>query len=307
MSVCRDQQRCLLEDECLSRTIDTVDESLGDAHDRKGTEHRCRFNDRAEGVYDSCVGTVEHPFLDNDGPIAFAHRGGAGDEPENTIPAFARAVELGYRYVETDAHVTSDGYVLAFHDDRLDRVTNSVGVIENLTWAEVRTALVDGREPIPLLSELLTTWPELRVNIDPKHDAVVEPLAALLTDLDAVERVCIGSFSDRRIEHIASLLGPDLCTSLGPKGVARLRASSFGIGRRHPGGRCVQVPVATAGVTLVDRRFIERAHSCSLDVHVWTIDDPQEMHRLLDLGVDGIMTDLPAVLRDVMIDRGCWA
>jgi len=252
------------------------------------------------------VGTVEHPFLNNDGPIAFAHRGGAGDEPENTIPAFARAVELGYRYVETDAHVTSDGYVLAFHDDRLDRVTNSVGVIEELTWAEVRTALVDGREPIPLLSELLTTWPELRVNIDPKHDAVVEPLAALLTEMDAVERVCIGSFSDRRIERIASLLGPDLCTSLGPKGVAKLRASSFGIGRRHPGGRCVQVPVATAGVTLVDRRFIERAHSCSLDVHVWTIDDPQEMHRLLDLGVDGIMTDLPAVLRDVMIERGSW-
>ena len=265
------------------------------------------FNDPEDGVYDRLVDPEIHPFLDNGGPIAFAHRGGAGDQPENTIPAFARAVELGYRYVETDAHLTSDGYVLAFHDDRLDRVTDGVGVIENLTWAEIRTALVDGREPIPLLSELLTTWPDLRVNIDPKHDAVVEPLAEMLIDLGAVDRVCIGSFSDRRIERIASILGPDLCTSLGPKGVAKLRASSFGLGRRHPGGRCVQVPVTTAGVTLVDRRFIDRAHSCSLDVHVWTIDDPIEMHRLLDLGVDGIMTDRPAVLREVMIERGCWS
>lgn len=102
------------------------------------------------------------------------------------------------------------------------------------------------------------------------------------------------------------LLGEALCTSLGPKGVTRLRASSFGLGRRHPGGRCVQVPVTAGGVTLVDRRFIERAHSQRLDVHVWTIDDADEMHRLLDLGVDGIMTDRPAVLREVLEERGQW-
>jgi glycerophosphoryl diester phosphodiesterase len=253
------------------------------------------------------VASEKHPFLENDGPIAFAHRGGASDHPENTMPAFAHAVGLGFRYVETDAHLTSDGRVLAFHDDRLDRVTNGIGLIEELTWDEVSSALVDGRSPIPLLEELLTTWPDLRVNIDPKHDAVVEPLSELLRNLDAVSRVCVGSFSDRRIQRVSELLGPELCTSLGPKGVAKLRASSFGLGRRHPGGHCVQVPVSTAGVTLVDRRFIDRAHSCDLDVHVWTIDDPDEMHRLLELGVDGIMTDRPAVLREVMIERGCWS
>jgi glycerophosphoryl diester phosphodiesterase len=222
------------------------------------------------------------------------------------MPAFAGAVELGYRYVETDVHLTTDGQVLAFHDDRLDRVTDRTGLIEELPWAEVRTALVDGREPIPLLEDLLTTWPDLRINIDPKHDAVVEPLATVLRKFDAVKRVCIGSFSDRRIHRLEQLLGPDLCTSLGPRAVARLRASSFGLGRRHPGGHCVQVPVTAGGVTLVDRRFIDRAHANGLEVHVWTIDDPAEMHRLLDLGVDGIMTDLPAVLRDVLTDRGTW-
>lgn len=222
------------------------------------------------------------------------------------MPAFAGAIELGYRYVETDAHLTADGKVLAFHDDRLDRVTDRQGTIEELDWAEIRQAKVDGREPIPLLEELLTTWPDLRVNIDPKHDAVVEPLAQLLGDLDAVERVCVGSFSDRRIHRMEELLGPGLCTSLGPKGVARLRASSFGLGRRHPGGRCVQVPVSAGGVTLVDRRFIDRAHTHGLAVHVWTIDEPEEMRRLLDLGVDGIMTDRPVVLREVLIERGEW-
>lgn len=247
-----------------------------------------------------------HPFLDDGGPIAFAHRGGAGDWPENTMPAFAGAVALGYRYVETDAHLTADGRVLAFHDDRLDRVTDRQGVIEDLPWSEVRLALVDGREPIPLLEELLTTWPDLRINIDPKHDAVVEPLAELLRRLGATERVCIGSFSDRRIHRLEELLGPSLCTSLGPKAVARLRAASFGLGRRHPGGRCVQVPVSAGGVTLVDRRFIERAHDLDLDVHIWTIDEADEMHRLLDLGVDGIMTDRPRILREVLTERGVW-
>jgi len=222
------------------------------------------------------------------------------------MPAFAGAVALGYRYVETDAHLTADGKVLAFHDDRLDRVTDRQGLIEELDWSEIQLARVDDREPIPLLEELLTTWPDLRVNIDPKHDAVVEPLAELLRKCDAVERVCVGSFSDRRIHRMEELLGDHLCTSLGPKGVARLRASSFGIGRRHPGGRCVQVPVSTGGLPLVDRRFIERSHSHGLDVHVWTIDDPEEMRRLLDLGVDGIMTDRPVVLRDVLVERGEW-
>ena len=222
------------------------------------------------------------------------------------MPAFAGAVDLGYRFVETDAHVTSDGTVLAFHDDRLDRVTDSTGLIEELTFEEVRPALVDGREPIPLLEELLTTWPELHINIDPKHDAVVEPLADLLRRLDALDRVCIGSFSDRRLQRLRELLGPDLCTSFGPKAIAKLRAASFGVGSRIPDGQCVQVPVRSRGITIVDRRFVERAHAASLDVHVWTIDDPTEMERLLDLGVDGIMTDRPAVMRDVLRTRGEW-
>lgn len=246
------------------------------------------------------------PFLDHPGPLAFAHRGGAGDWPENTMPAFEGAVELGYRYVETDAHVTADGICLAFHDDRLDRVTDRTGAIADLPYAEVRQARVDGREPIPLMEDLLGGFPDLRVNIDPKHDGAVEALAAVIERTGAVERVCVGSFSDSRIARLRSLLGPTLCTSLGPKDTARLRAGSFGLPSRRPPGVCAQVPTHVRGIPLVDRRFVAKAHDLDLQVHVWTIDEADTMHELLDVGVDGIMTDRPAVLRKVLESRGAW-
>lgn len=245
-------------------------------------------------------------FLDHPGPLAFAHRGGAGDWPENTMPAFEGAVALGYRYIETDAHVTADGVCLAFHDDRLDRVTDREGIISELTYAEVREARVDGIEPIPLLEDLLGAFPEIRVNIDPKADAAVDAVADVIRRTGAMDRVCLGSFSDERLERLRALLGPALCTSLGPKGVARLRAGSFGLPTGRVGGACVQVPHRVKGVRLVDERFVSRAHSAGLQVHVWTIDDPTEMHELLDRGVDGLMTDRPGTLREVLESRGGW-
>lgn len=245
-------------------------------------------------------------FLDHPGPIPFAHRGGAGSWPENTMPAFAGAVALGYRYVETDVHVTSDGVLCAFHDDRLDRVTDRVGLIRELPWSEVSRALVDGTEPIPRLTDLLESWPGLRVNIDPKDDSAIDALAATLRRTASIDRVCIGAFSDERLARLRALLGPKLCTSLGPIGVGRLRAASF----KAPAGRlaaaCVQVPPAHGRVTIVDDRFVRAAHARELPVHVWTIDDPAEMGRLLDLGVDGIMTDEPAALKAVLEARGQW-
>jgi glycerophosphoryl diester phosphodiesterase len=238
--------------------------------------------------------------------LAFAHRGGAGDWPENTMPAFEGAVGLGYRYVETDAHVTADGICLAFHDDRLDRVTDSTGVIAELPYQKVREARVDGREPIPLLEDLLASFPELRVNIDPKHDAAVDALVKVIERTGSIDRVCVGSFSDQRITRLRAALGPRLCTSLGPKAIARLRGGSFGLPAGRIDGGCAQVPHAYKGVVVTDRRFVERSHAAGLQVHVWTIDDEDEMHALLDLGVDGIMTDRPAVLREVLRSRGAW-
>ncbi len=244
-------------------------------------------------------------FLDWPGPIPFAHRGGASEVPENTMPAFEHAVELGYRYIETDVHVTTDGVLLAFHDDVLDRVTDGTGVIDELPWSVVREAKVDGREPIPLLEDLLGAWPDVRVNIDPKHDHAVEPLASVLRKCEAVDRVCIGAFSDDRLERVRALL-PGVCTSLGPLGTLQLGLAAQGEEVPDLPSPCVQVPTHYLETEIVTPAFIEAAHRREMQVHVWTIDEADEMTRLLDLGVDGIMTDRPKVLRDVLERRGQW-
>ena len=244
-------------------------------------------------------------FLDWPGPIAFAHRGGASEVPENTMPAFAHAVALGYRYVETDVHVTADGVLLAFHDDVLDRVTDRAGVIGDLPWATVREARVDGLEPIPLFEDLLGAWPEIRVNVDPKHDAAVEPLAACLRRCDAVDRVCVGAFSDERLEHVRALV-PGVCTSLGPMGTLQLGLASAGEEIGDLPSPCAQVPTHVGETAVVTPAVLEEAHRRGMQVHVWTIDEEEEMRRLLDLGVDGIMTDRPAALRTVLQSRDEW-
>lgn len=253
------------------------------------------------------MSTVSYPFLDHPGVLAFAHRGGAGDWPENSFPAFESAAALGYRYVETDVHVTADGVLLAFHDDHLDRVTDQVGAIADLPYAQVRPARIDGREPIPLLEDLLGTFPGLRFNIDPKHDGCVDALVSVIERTASIERICCGAFSDTRLATLRKRLGPRLCTSLGPRATAKLRAAAYGLpgGGRLP-ATCAQVPTEIKGRTLVDARFVSAAHRRHIQVHVWTIDDAQTMDRLLDLGVDGIMTDHPAVLKQVLEARGRW-
>jgi glycerophosphoryl diester phosphodiesterase len=249
-----------------------------------------------------------YPFLDWPGPLAFAHQGAhSPDGPgENTMAAFEAAVRQGYRYLETDAHATADGVLVAFHDDRLDRLTDRTGLIGDLPWAEVRAARVRGRDEIPLLEDLLTAWPDVRVNIDPKHDAAVDPLVELIERTGTVDRVCIGSFSDRRLARIRARLGPRICTSMGPRQVARLVAASRGLPAGSFSAACVQVPTKRGPVPLVTDRFLAAAHQRGLQVHVWTIDDPDEMHRLLDMGVDGIMTDRTDVLKSVLVERGQW-
>ncbi len=249
-------------------------------------------------------------FLDHPGPLAFAHRGAHGPEGpgENTMAAFQAAVDLGYRYLETDVHLTADGVVVAFHDDHLDRVTDRTGAIADLTWAEVGEARVgsDGSR-VPRLDEVLATWPDVKVNIDPKADDVVEPLADVLRTAGAIDRVCCGSFSDDRQARLRDLLGPGLCTSLGPKATAKLAAAALGAPVRHLPGPCAQVPTHIGPKRLVTPRFVRAAHDLGLQVHVWTIDDEVEMAELLDMGVDGLMTDRAALLRGLLEGRGDWA
>ena len=246
-------------------------------------------------------------YLEHPGLLAFAHRGGALEAPENTMTAFEYAVGLGYRYLETDAYATRDGVLVSFHDDKLDRVSDARGKIEDLTWAEVAKARIGGREPVPLMEELFARFPETRINIDPKHDAAVQPLITLIKRMGAEDRVCIGSFSGKRIKQVQDAFGGRVCTSLGPGGVLKLKSASAGVPLRRWAEGCAQVPVKGNGITIVTRRFVQAAERCGLQVHVWTIDDEAEMRRLIDLGVHGLMTDRPALLKRVLIEKGLWA
>jgi glycerophosphoryl diester phosphodiesterase len=252
-------------------------------------------------------------FLDHPGPLAFAHRGGAAEGRENTMAAFARAADMGYAYLETDAHATSDGVLLAFHDHTLDRVTDRRGRISQLPYREVRQARIGGKDEIPLLEDVLGTWPDVRVNIDVKESQAIVPLARVLRRTAALDRVCLTSFSDSRLTLARKAIGEDVCSSLGPRGVAALRAAATGsgygrllMGLARAGVPCAQVPIGIRGLRVTTPAFIRTAHAVGMQVHVWTIDDPPTMDRLLDLGVDGIMTDNITGLRDVLHARGQW-
>ena len=250
---------------------------------------------------------ARYKFLEHDGVLAFAHRGGAREALENTMKAFAYAVDLGYRYLETDAYATRDGVLVSFHDDKLDRVADRTGKVEALSSAELREARIGGVEPIPLLEDLLGAWSHVRINIDPKHDAAVAPLIALIKRMGIQDRVCIGSFSDKRIRRIQQAFDGAICTSLGPAGILKLKSAAMGLPVRKFRQGCAQVPPRVRGVTLVDRRFVQAAERYGLQVHVWTIDDEAEMSRLLDLGVHGLMTDRPRLLKNVLLARGLWS
>jgi len=257
------------------------------------------------------VVTTTHPFLNHPSPIPFAHRGGADDgpsggAPENTLAAFQNAVDLGYRYLETDVHASSDGVLFAFHDSTLDRMTDTSGSIEEMTYSEVKQVRVRGVEPIPVFEELMTAFPGARINIDPKLDSSVAPLLSMMRRLDCLDRVCIGAFSDKRLAHIREELGDDVCLGLGPRNTGKLVAASRGLPIRSFPGQVAQVPPMRGPVTIVDPKFIEAAHRAGIAVHVWTINERSEMERLIDLGVDGIMTDRTAELKEVLEERGLW-
>lgn len=277
-------------------------------------------------------------FLDHPGPLAFAHRGGAAHAPENSWRAFEHAVNLGYGYLETDVQGTADGVAIAFHDRTLERVTGQPGRISRLAYRDLAGALIDGTEQIPLLADLLTAWPQVRFNLDVKDVSAIGPLAEVLRRTGAWDRVCVVSFSASRLRATRRLLERPVCMATSPLGTAVVRLSGprgphdsrgpqrpragrplRGAGARGPatpdgrgpgliagrlertGVRCVQVPASMATPSL-----IARSHSFGLHVHAWTVNDRATMERLLDLGVDGIMTDETVTLREVLSERGQW-
>lgn len=258
-------------------------------------------------------GATGYPYFD-DPFVCMAHRGGYASEPdaarENSLHAFARAVEMGYRYLETDVHATSDGYLVAFHDDVLDRVTDSSGVVARLPFAVVRSALIAGRDQIPTLDEVLESFPDVRVNIDIKAPGAIEPLLATIRSHRAEQRVCVASFSASRLSRFRRLAGRGIATGLAAPSV--VWASQVGVlPRLLPlAGQVFQIPVTQQvrgrTIRVLTPRLLAAARAHDVRIHVWTVNDADEMAALMDLGVDGLITDRIEVLRDVARTKGLW-
>lgn len=260
---------------------------------------------------------ADFPYLSSPTPVGLAHRGGPGLPAnagvENTLAAFGRAVAMGYRYLETDVHATADGRVVAFHDPALDRVTDASGRIADLPWSRVREARVGGTEPVPLLADILESFPAARVNIDVKADAALAPTLDVLREHDALDRVSLGSFSERRIRTVRRELGPRVATAAGQVGTGLLRFTPALVSRwLHTPAPVLQIParhvVAGRTLTLVTPGLVRRAHALGKHVHVWfhgTADeDAAEFDRLLGLGVDGLVADRIDLLADVLAAHG---
>ncbi|WP_242394015.1 glycerophosphodiester phosphodiesterase [Anaeromyxobacter oryzisoli] len=259
------------------------------------------------------------PYLDLPGPWLVAHRGGSLLAPENTLVAFDRAAALGADAIETDVHLTQDGVVVVFHDDDTARLTGAPGTIEGRTFAEVsaldagfaftpdggRTYPHRGRglRP-PALSDVLARYPGLRFNVDAKSEdpALASALARTVEAAGAVDRVCVGSFSDAQAERLGALL-PD-CARFLPEKAATchvLAAKGAGDGAACPEGFDVaDLPHRLDDQVVVDAAVVDWFHARGIPVHVWTVDEEADMRALLALGVDGIVTDRPDVLARVL-------
>ena len=258
---------------------------------------------------------MQWDYLNSAVPLAIAHRGGALEAPQNTMAAFERAIGLGYRYLELDVRATSDGALAVFHDYTLAALTGRPGAVHELTWSELSQAKVLGQEPVPRLEEVLAAWPDVNLNLDPKHHNAVRPLAKLLGQRDYASRVCLSTFSDRRLQALAKRLAGNYCIARTQRQTAWWRIKSLLSGKHSPATPdrqrdltqgCVQVPATIHRRRLVDARFVAAVHACGHQVHVWTVNDPAEMRQLLAMGVDGIFTDRPSVLKDVLVELGQW-
>lgn len=236
--------------------------------------------------------------------LAIAHRGGAALGPENTVPAFERSLALGLDHLETDVRVTADGVCVAFHDRDLARVTGAAGRVADLTWAQVARLRVLGSAPVPRLDTLLTAWPHVRWVLDVKQPSAVDALVRTVRETGAEHRICLSGTWDRYLDEARDALGPAVRSAIGWSGLGRLMS---GGARRAGPAEFVHLPLSFGGRRVPGRRLVAHAAGQGLRVVVWGVETAGQMHRLLDDGVAGIITDHPDVLREVLVERGAWA
>jgi glycerophosphoryl diester phosphodiesterase len=238
-------------------------------------------------------------YLNYSGLEVLAHRGGSIESSENTIESFKYSISLGCNYIETDVQLSSDGKPYIFHDEDLKRLAGINKTFNDLHSSEIDEIKLFNEHKIPLLEEVLLKFPETCFQIDVKTDEVALPALKVIYDLEAQDRVCIASFSSERLETVRNKY-PDICISMGPKEILKLLLASFGLYRGTVPGDCLQIPIYQYGIKLVTKRFVNFVQSKDLKVIVWTINKPEKMKKLIELEVDGIITDKPKALFDIL-------
>ena len=234
-------------------------------------------------------------YFDLPAPRVFAHRGLALEAPENTLLAFAQAIAIGVHYIETDVNASADGHAIVSHDPDLRRLLARPERIGALTRAELGDIDLGEGQAFPTLAEALHAFPETRFNIDVKDPLAVAPTIRAIVDAKARDRVLVTSFDERRRAAVVAGL-PGVATSASARrvalAVAAAKAGSVaGVRRALRGVDCVQIPTRAGRFSTTTPRFIDTLHAAGVEVHHWTINDPDEMTRLLDRGVDGLVTD----------------
>ena len=242
----------------------------------------------------------------NDNFIAFAHRGGNDFGPENSLKSFLGAYEIGYKYLETDVHLSKDGHLVAFHDESLDRVTNKTGLIKDLKLSDIKKAKIDNSDEIPTLIELLDNIPNCFFNIDCKSDDTVIPLIEVIKKFSLFDRVCIGSFSQKRINFIRDSLGSKVKTSMGPSEILLAKVLSNLPIKKAFESTYASLPIRRYGIELLNKKNINFLQKNNQKVIAWTINDESEMRLLIERGVDGIMTDKILLLKKILIEQNKW-
>ena len=253
-------------------------------------------------------------FFDGAKPRLFAHRGASGERPENTMAAFERAVELGCEYIELDVHAAQDGHVVVFHDDTLERTTNGLGPVGEYSLAALqqldagyRFSPDDGQTRpfrasdvvIPSLGEVLSSFPQVRFTVEIKQSAppIEEAVIAVVNACGRTGDVVLASKEDAVLARVRKL-APDIATSCGFQEIADFiqRVATGRLDDYRPPSQAFQIPPDYEGIPLVTEATLAAAHRFDLEMHVWTINEPDEIRRLLDLGVDGVMSDFPGRL-----------
>jgi glycerophosphoryl diester phosphodiesterase len=260
-------------------------------------------------------------FFEGRKPRLFAHRGASGEAPENTLVAFQRAVELGMSYAELDVHASRDGIVVVSHDATLERTTNGRGHIRELYLTELQTFDAgyhfssDNGETfpfratgvkIPTLIAVLESFPTLHLTIEIKQvDPPIEELViAAVRSCGHEEHVILASEHDAVLARVRAL-APEIASSFAYGEVVEFiqRVTTNQLSDYRPPGQALQIPPEFQGIPLVTAQTVAAAHALNCEMHVWTIDDPLEMEQLLDLDVDGIMSNFPGRLLEVVRRR----